>query len=281
MKNLIIFIFIIVTFNACTVTSHYKVNSDLQFELIPKNERKTYVYFGKDQFVKVLEDETSLETESFSDEFATEEEIIDPFESYNRLMTSFNDFLFMNFLNPMAKGYSKVVPEKARVGISNFFDNITFPIRFINNILQFKFDYAVEETGRFLINSTAGILGFMDPASEDFKLKKRDEDFGQTLAYYGVGEGAHIVLPIYGPSNIRDFTGSLIDGYISPVNHTGDLNYKIPERLEHTIAIKAFDTLNSTSLNLGQYENLKKDAIDLYPFFRDIYSQNREKQIKE
>jgi len=245
------------------------------------DKRKTYIFFGKEQFVKVVEAESFEAEDDFSDEFGEEKELIDPFEPYNRFMTSFNDFLFTVALDPLARGYNKVVPETARVGISNFFENITFPTRFVNNILQFKFDYAIEETGRFLINSTYGVLGFMDPATDQFDLKERNEDFGQTLAYYGVGSGPHLVLPIYGPSNIRDFGGTFFDAYISPLNHTGDMEYKIPDRFEKTLGITAFRTLNSTSLNLGQYQNLKKDAIDLYPFLRDVYTQNREKQIKE
>ncbi len=182
----------------------------------------------------------------------------DPLEPYNRLMTSFNDTLYMNVLNPIAKGYAKVLPEDIRVGISNFIHNITFPIRFVNNILQFKVNYAAEELGRFTVNSTIGILGFMDPAKEKFNLQKREEDFGQTLGYYGIGEGVHIVLPIYGPSNLRDTIGLFADGYIDPLSNIGDLKYKIPDRFEKSLGITAFRTLNSTSLNLGKYENLKK-----------------------
>jgi phospholipid-binding lipoprotein MlaA len=159
--------------------------------------------------------------------------------------------------------------------------NITFPIRFLNNILQFKFTYAAEELGRFTVNSTAGILGFMDPAKEYLNLEKKEEDFGQTLGYYGVGEGFHIVFPIYGPSNLRDAIGDIANAYINPLNNQSSLKYKIPDRFEKTLGIEVFNTLNNTSLNLGKYENLKKDAIDLYPFLRDIYTQTREKQIKE
>jgi len=280
MKSFIIFLFIIVTFNACSVTNHYRVTSDLKFEAVPKDQRITYVYFSKDKFVKVQEQNTSNDKEDFLSEFKEEKEISDPFESYNRLMTTFNDKLYINVLDPTARAYANVVPENARVGISNFFDNITFPIRFINNILQFKFDYAAEETGRFLINSTVGVLGFMDIA-KDYNLSQRDEDFGQTLAYYGFGGGAHIVLPLYGPSNVRDIVGLVADGYVSPLDNSGDLKYKIPENFGQAFAIKSVNVINSTSLVLGQYENLKKDAIDLYPFLRDVYNQNRENQIKE
>jgi len=233
--------------------------------------------------VVVASDEVSLN--DFSDEFSEEKvEIIDPLSGYNRVMTSFNDKAYIYFLNPVAKGYATVVPEVARTGVSNFFDNILFPIRFVNNLLQFKFKNSAEELGRFLINSTFGILGFMDPASEQLKWEEHNEDFGQTLGFYGVGSGFHIVLPFIGPSNVRDSLGLIADGYISPINNFGEkenLDYKIPSNDEQTIYIASGKVINKTSLNLGKYENIKKDALDLYPFLRDIYEQRREKEIKE
>jgi len=282
MRNLIIFIFIIITFNACTFTSHNRIDSNLELIPIPENERKTYVLFGKEQFLQEKENESDnfLSEQNFDDEYAQKAENADPLEPYNRLVTSFNDILYVNVLNPTARTYANVVHQDIRVGISNFFHNITFPIRFANNILQFKFSYASEELGRFLLNSTVGILGFMDPAKEQFNLQKREEDFGQTLGYYGFKEGFHIVLPILGPSNLRDLAGNLVDNYIDPLS-TGEIKYKIPNNIEKTVAIKTFDTVNKISLNLGKYENVKKDAIDLYPFLKDIYTQQREKLIKE
>ena len=282
MRSLIIFIFIIITFNACTFTSHNRIDSNLELIPIPENERKTYVLFGKEQFLQEKENESDnfLSEQSFDDEYAQKTENADPLEPYNRLVTSFNDILYVNVLNPTARTYANVVHQDIRVGISNFFHNITFPIRFANNILQFKFSYAGEELGRFLLNSTVGILGFMDPAKEQFNLQKREEDFGQTLGYYGFKEGFHIVLPILGPSNLRDLAGNLVDNYIDPLS-TGEIKYKIPNNIEKTVAIKTFDTVNKISLNLGKYENVKEDAIDLYPFLKDIYTQQREKLIKE
>lgn len=284
MKNSVIVTFItlvIIGFNGCTATSHYKVNSNLEYEYIPKIERKTYEVFGKEQFIKEIKEEKDFQ--SFDDEFEAQEQISDPFEGYNRVMTSFNDYFYMNILNPVAEGYAKIIPENGRVAISNFFSNITFPIRLVNNLLQFKFYNALEESERFLINSTFGLLGFMDPATEELNIEKHDEDFGQTLGYYGFSGGYHIVLPFYGPSNIRDIMGLVADLYVSPINDTGysDLQYKIPDNPEKSLGITTFEIINRTSLNLGKYENLKKDAIDLYPFFRDIYTQNREKMIKE
>lgn len=282
MRSLIIFIFIIITFNACTFTSHNRIDSNLELIPIPKNERKTYVLFGKEQFLQVKENESDnfLSEQSFDDEYAQETENADPLEPYNRLVTSLNDVLYVNVLNPTARTYANVVHQDIRVGISNFFHNITFPIRFANNLLQFKFSYASEELGRFLLNSTVGILGFMDPAKEQFNLEKREEDFGQTLGYYGFKEGFHIVIPILGPSNLRDFAGNLVDNCIDPLS-TGEIKYKIPNNIEKTVAIKTFDTVNKISLNLGKYENVKEDALDLYPFLKDIYTQQREKLIKE
>ncbi len=144
MRNLIIFVFIIITFSACSFTSHHKINSNLEFELVPENERKTYIIFGKEQFLQEKESDENyfLANENFADEFADQAEDFDPLEPYNRVMTSINDFLYINVLSPTAKAYSDVVNEDLRIGVSNFFHNITFPIRFANNILQFKFSYA-------------------------------------------------------------------------------------------------------------------------------------------
>ncbi|XPV67392.1 MAG: VacJ family lipoprotein [Halarcobacter sp.] len=220
--------------------------------------------------------------ENFENEFSTpKKEIFDPLEGYNRSMTTFNDYVYTNILEPTAKGYAVVVPEPARIGISNFIYNIKFPIRFVNNILQFKLTNAVKELGRFTVNSTFGLLGFLDPASENLGMEKYDEDFGQTLGFYGIGGGFHVVLPFLGPSNLRDMVGIVGDGYVNPLNATSAMNYKIPENSEQTLGISVFKAVNNVSLNLGKYENIKKDAIDLYPFFRDTYNQKREKEIRE
>lgn len=234
---------------------------------------------------------TIIETNQndFSNEFDNEFETIqqkntfDPLNGYNRMMTSFNDFVFLNVMNPVAKGYSYILPQTARVGISNFFDNLMFPIRFVNNILQLKFSNASEELGRFLVNSTFGLGGFMDPASTEFGWKKHEEDFGQTLGHYGIGSGFHVVLPILGPSNLRDMFSIIPDAYIDPISTTGlnDIKYKIPNTSLEGTALSTFKSINSVSLKLGQYENIKKDALDLYPFFRDIYEQKRNRDIKE
>lgn len=223
--------------------------------------------------------------DEFDKEFAKTEEkhVFDPLSGYNRVMTNFNDKVYINVLNPVATGYSNTFPQTFRVAMSNFFDNLLFPIRFVNNLLQFKLDNCAEELGRFVVNTIWGLGGFMDPASSELGWEAHKEDFGQTLGFYGVGEGFHIVLPLLGPSNLRDMVGLVADGYVSPVSATGasDIQYKIPENIAQQLGIQVGDTINSTSLRLGQYENIKKDSLDLYPFLRDIYSQSRNKQIEE
>lgn len=220
-----------------------------------------------------LEEDEGFE-EDFEEEFGTEsqEEVFDPLSGYNRFMTDVNDKIYDWVLIPTAKGYRWVVPETPRVGISNFFDNLVFPIRFVNNLLQFKIKDAGEELLRFGVNTTIGLLGFIDIA-KDMGLEAHPEDFGQTLGFYGVGSGFPIVLPILGPSNLRDTVGLVPDSYLDPVNYI--------ENRDVVWGVQLFRAVNAFSLRSDQYESLRKDSIDLYPFLRDIYEQNRQKQIKE
>jgi phospholipid-binding lipoprotein MlaA len=228
-------------------------------------------------------EENTTESTEFDSEFEEKEEsIVDPLSDYNRFMTSFNDIFITYALNPVSEAYGYIIPQPIRIGISNAFHNIQFPIRFVNNLLQGKFQNASDETERFIVNSTVGLAGLMDPAQEYMHIPKHNEDFGQTLGYYGVGSGFHIVLPFFGPSNVRDFIGITVDAYASPlVNVRGLENYKIPNNFTQSTAIVAGYLINKNSLELGQYENLKKDALELYPFLRDIYEQKRAADIED
>jgi phospholipid-binding lipoprotein MlaA len=226
----------------------------------------------------------NVDMTDFSSEFKEPKaEVFDPLSGYNRVMTSFNDKVYIYVFDPITRGYVKIMPDTARTGISNFFENLLFPIRFVNNLLQFKFSNSAEELGRFLINSTFGLLGFMDPATNELHWQVHKEDFGQTLGFYGVGSGFPIVLPLLGPSNLRDTFGLVADGYVSPLNSFGDDNikYKIPNNNKESIYWATGRYLNENSFYIGRYQDIKKDAIDLYPFLRDIYEQRREKEIKE
>ncbi len=233
-------------------------------------------YLNTTQQKIVIEDKSK---DSFEDEFEEDEvKVNDPFSAYNRSMTYFNDVVYTNVLIPVSTGYSEVVHVEIRQGISNMFSNLIFPIRFVNNVLQLKFDNAIEETGRFLINSTIGLLGFFDPAKEELEWEAHNEDFGQTLGFYGVGAGPHVVLPFLGPSNIRDAFSIIPDSILNP---TSEYFYDLPFGASNGIVLNGVHYINKTSLHLGEYENLKKDAIDFYPFMRDLYEQNRINEIKE
>ncbi len=284
-KYLTIIATIIIAFSGCTITNKHKVNSNLDFQYIEQEDkRETYLVFGNERLFKLINNKQNIDTDNdtFEDEYQEIEEEFDPLEGYNRFMTSINNSFYTNILEPIARTYKNILPENVRIGISNFFHNLGFPVRFANNLLQFKGAYAMEELGRFTINSTVGVLGFMDPAKKYFDLNKREEDFGQTLGYYGFSEGFHIVLPLLGPSNLRD-TLALVPDYhldVATAYLTDDENNMINGVLE-TIGLRFLYQTNKASLNLEKYENLKNEALDLYPFLKDIYTQNRRKKIKE
>ncbi len=200
--------------------------------------------------------------------------IADPLEPVNRVFFRFNDKLYYWVLKPTATGYSKVMPQPARKGVKNFFKNLGFPVRFVNCILQGKFEGAGHEFGRFVVNSTIGIAGFMDIASSQFEIKEYDEDLGQTLGSYGIGHGFFINWPFLGPSSLTDTIGSAGDAFLDPLNWS-DMKTK------YELAIKGFELINSTSLRIGEYEDLKKAALDPYVAYRDAYYQYRQAQIKE
>ncbi len=201
--------------------------------------------------------------------------IADPLEPFNRAMYHFNDKLYFWVLKPVAQGYKAVVPEVARVSVNNFFTNIAFPIRFVNCLLQANFRGATLEVGRFVLNTLGGIGGLLDPASrKDVGLTKQDEDFGQTLGVYGVGQGFYIVWPILGPSSPRDTLGTVGDYFTHPFFY-----YDGPWLV--TWELRVYDKVNDTSLRIGDYESLKEAAIDPYVAIRDAYVQYRLNKVKE
>lgn len=243
----------------------------------------------KDKDIDDLEDEFKDKEKSdelegeFEDEFEdSDKHVFDPLNKYNKIMTSLNDKIFIYALNPIAEGYSYVIPEVVRESLANFIYNLQFPIRFSNNLLQGKIRNSSDELKRFIVNSTIGLAGLMNPAHSYFNISSHNEDFGQTLGHYGVGSGFHIVLPFLGPSNVRDILGLMADGYISPLLYQKDLRkYKIPENYGQAIGFYGIEVINKTSLHLDAYEILKKDAIDLYPFLRDFYETKRKSDIKK
>jgi phospholipid-binding lipoprotein MlaA len=188
-------------------------------------------------------------------------------------MTRFNDKMYFWVLKPLASGYAKVTPAVARRSVARFFKNLGYPVRFVNNLLQLKIKRAGIETARFAVNTTLGVAGFADPAMWWWEMEAFPEDFGQTLGHYGMGSGFHLVLPVLGPSNLRDAFSRIPDRFLDPVSDV--------EPAEASYAISAYDIINLTSLRLGEYEQLQKDAVEWYIFLRDAYEQNRSKQIQE
>jgi phospholipid-binding lipoprotein MlaA len=229
-----------------------------------------------DDFDDEFDDEFDSE---FDNEFDSEQNgssssDSDFFEGYNRVVTDFNDYFYLNIFNPISKGYNYIMPDPAQKSISNFFSNLGSPIRFANSILQLKVEKGFDELSRFVINSTLGIFGLFDVANSWFDIKKSNEDFGQTLGFYGVGEGAYIVLPFLGPTTLRDSMSFVTD---SKVN----LEPYMVSSMEEYIAMQALKHTNRNSLNLGLYESLKKDSIDWYISQREICRQRRQKAIDE
>ena len=222
------------------------------------------------------EEDSPDENFDFFLEEEAEEEVVrvaDPLSGWNRVMFQFNDRFYFWLLKPVARGYRAVIPTPVRSGIKNFFHNLTTPIRMASCILQGKGQAAGTEFVRFIINSTVGVLGFGDPAKGWFKLDPSEEDLGQTLGTYGIGDGFYIVWPILGPSTLRDSVGMIGDWFLNPVSYV--------DPTEAYLGITAAETVNETSFRIGDYESFKEAAIEPYTAFRDAYIQYRKKKVKE
>jgi phospholipid-binding lipoprotein MlaA len=219
--------------------------------------------------------EDNFEKEFFEEEFETKQlKVADPLYIWNKGMYYFNDKLYFWVLKPLAKGYKAITPDIFRTGVKNFFYNLMMPIRFVNCILQGKGNAAASEFTRFVINTTVGVFGLVDLASQNPQLNiADDEDLGQTFAKYGIGNGFFIVWPILGPSTLRDLIGSVGDAYLNPLIYI--------EPFEAQMAVRGFNLVNKTSFHIGEYEALKEASVDPYVAMRNSYLQFREKKIKQ
>lgn len=210
------------------------------------------------------------------DPFAAEDaqlQVADPIEPFNRGVFWVNDKLYFYLFKPLARGY-RVVPEGVRGKIGNAFANLGFPVRFVNNLLQLKFRGALIELDRFVVNSILGVGGLFDPASSNPELKPQKEDLGQTFGYYGIGHGFYLVLPVLGPSSLRDGVGTAGDYFLDPLVYTG---LTLPERG----GVKGFEIVNRLSLDRDTYEQIKRDSVDPYLFIRNAYFQHRQAQVDQ
>ena len=229
-------------------------------------------------FAQDIEDDM---LEDFNDIKIEQKQQNDPFKSYNIFMTNFNDKVYHNIWKPVATTYKNSVNEEVRNSIDNMFLNLLYPISFVNNILQLKLKNALIETGRFIINSTLGIFGLFDVAKNGFGLEPKREDFGQTLGYWGVGSGPHIVLPFFGPSNLRDLVSFYPDALLNPVVYDDNSKYHIPNTPAQSAGLIIYDKLNKTSLNINLYDNITDGALSKYQILKTTYEQKRAKEIKE
>lgn len=190
----------------------------------------------------------------------------DPLEPLNRGIYKFNDVVDRTVLKPVATGYKEVTPDQVRTAVGNFFSNLDDALVLLNDLFQFKLEQAASDFSRLVWNTTAGIAGLIDVATP-MELPKHNEDFGQTLGYWGIGNGPYLVLPLFGPSTLRDTVGLAVDSRFDPVwQHT-----PVDER---NTAV-AIHTVDGRSRLLDAEKVLDEAAIDRYVFLRDAYLQRR------
>ncbi len=200
---------------------------------------------------------------------ASSAQTYDPWIETNQRVFGFNDFFDRILVRPIASTYTTIVPRFARQGIGNFFSNINDINVFVNDVLQLKLDDALSDSGRFLINSTVGLGGLLDVAS-DLGLQKNEEDFGQTLGSWGVASGPYVMLPVFGASNVRDSFGLVLDWVFNPIQYQDDVSLRTS-----LILMQEIDTRASL---------LALDELvggDRYLFFREAYIQRREYLVND
>jgi phospholipid-binding lipoprotein MlaA len=195
----------------------------------------------------------------------------DPWEGFNRASYIFTDAVDRAVLKPTAKGYKAVAPQFVETGVSNFFSNLNQPTVIFNDLLQAKFRPAMNDTGRFLVNTTVGIGGLWDPASK-FGLDRNDEDFGQTLGKWGVSSGPYLWIPLMGPATVRDGFGRVIDQVTDPVWYV--------ERDAIRYGLRGVNLIDSRARQLDLEETLES-TFDRYAFIRNAYLQQREYAVTD
>ncbi len=201
-------------------------------------------------------------------------EINDPTEASNRAMHDLNVAVDRAVLRPVALGYGTAVPEPVRTGLGNFSSNLNQPLYVVNDILQLRLDDALRNTFRFLMNSTFGLGGLLDPASEG-GLYAEETDFGETLHVWGVSEGAYVVLPLLGPSTSRDTAGLIVDTVMNPTR----LAFSPPES-DYITGANVADALNTRHELGDEIDRLYYESADGYAQARLIYLQNRRYELR-
>jgi len=193
----------------------------------------------------------------------------DPWEKYNRRVHAFNDVVDRAIARPLARAYVQVVPRPVRLGVTNFFDNLRAPVTLVNQLLQGRPRDAAQTLGRFTVNTTLGVAGIFDPAS-DLKMKRRSEDFGQTLGVWGWRNSRYLELPFFGPRTVRDGLGLVGDAPLSVTRQVDDDTTRY--------ALQGLQLVD-TRAQLLSLDNLREGAVDDYALVRDSWMQRRNYQI--
>lgn len=206
---------------------------------------------------------------------APEDDVNDPLEPLNRAIFGFNEVVYAAVLTPIAKTYNAVLPTNFRAGVTNAIDNLASPVTFVNDLLQFEIDRALTTVARFVVNTIGGIGGIADMASA-IGLEKHEEDFGQTLGVYGMGEGFYLVLPLLGPSNPRDAVGKyVVDPFFDPLGMYLSNTDRDAEAWART-GVSAVDEYAGV---VEELEQIKKTSVDFYAAIRSLYRQKRQTEI--
>lgn len=203
--------------------------------------------------------------------------IADPLEGLNRTIFGINDYVYKKLFKPFTRQYVRVVPKEARKGVDNFFHNLEYPVRLTGNLLQLKIGRATQETGKFLINTTVGIGGFMNVTKDDPTLDVPEEDIGQALGAWGMKHGFYIVIPLLGPSSLRDLAGRVGGNLVDPISEPWSQVDDSQDRL----ILQATDTINDLPEIIDLYTSITDSAIDPYTAVRDGYAQFRAHQVED
>jgi phospholipid-binding lipoprotein MlaA len=189
----------------------------------------------------------------------------DPLIRINRAIFAFNNVTYRYALIPLGKGYLRAVPEPVRQSIGNFFTNLKTPIYLVNHLIQLKGKPMVRSLQRFGINTTIGLLGLFDPAGNWYGLERAETDFEDTLIRYGAGYGAYLVLPVFGPSDIRNGLSLVVDQFLNPIPYLVDDPW--------ANVIRGFDYFQEFAPEAEQYEIIRRESEDPYLFLRNLYLQ--------
>ena len=201
----------------------------------------------------------------------------DPLEPMNRFFFDFNQRLDRNAALPAATFYTNAVPQGLRAGLHNFLANLGGPVAIANNLLEARVSNAGGQAARFVVNSTVGVAGIFDVAT-DWGLPDRSRDFGETLGVYGIEQGPYLVLPLRGPTAVRDFAGNYIDGFLTPLYY---IHMQFSGKQYIGLVRSTIGSVDNRANNLVTYRDIERNSVDFYATMRAYYRQRRERQVED